>query len=180
LRTENFQECRLLNNFSTLISIVSALDTAPIRRLDRTWQQVGFKTQKTLVSMRRLITSTKNFALHRDQLHSVNPPCIPFLSIYHNLLQEPSLTGAGVYLTELSLIEDSIASIVKNIELINIAKRAKMAEIIHDIQLYQNIPYSLNHLPELQEWIINKIRHAGDVNEMYIKSLAIEWIFVIR
>jgi son of sevenless-like protein len=76
------QQCRLLNNFSTLTSIVSALGTAPILRLNRTWAQINPKTALVLESMRQLMASTKNFALYREKLRLANPPCIPFLGMY--------------------------------------------------------------------------------------------------
>lgn len=69
----------MMNNFSTLTSIVSALGTAPILRLNRTWAQVNPKTNATLESMRQLMASTKNFGQYREKLHAANPPCIPFL-----------------------------------------------------------------------------------------------------
>lgn len=72
------QKCRQLNNFSTITSIISALGTAPIARLKRTWDQVPQKTQVTLEAMRNLMLSTKNFAEYREKLHMANPPCIPF------------------------------------------------------------------------------------------------------
>jgi son of sevenless-like protein len=60
-------------------------------------------------------------------------------------------------LTDLTFIEDGIASVVKNTELINFAKRAKTAEVIRDIQQYQNVPYSLSPVPDLQEWILDNM-----------------------
>ena len=80
----------------------------------------------------------------------------------------------GVYLTDLTFIEDGIASVVKDSNLINFAKRTKTAEVIRDIQQYQNVPYSLNPVPDLQEWILDNMRAAGDVHEMYEKSLQVE------
>ncbi|KAG9577346.1 guanine-nucleotide dissociation stimulator CDC25, partial [Aureobasidium melanogenum] len=71
-------KCRQLNNYSTLTSIISALGTAPIHRLGRTWAQVNQKTQATLEVMRKLMGSTKNFSDYRETLHKANPPCIPF------------------------------------------------------------------------------------------------------
>jgi len=153
------QKCRSLNNFSTLTSIISALATAPIHRLTRTWQQVNGKTKDILESMRKLMASTKNFAEYRDFLHKANPPCIPFL---------------GVYLTDLTFIEDGIPSIIKKTNLINFAKHAKTAEVISDIQQYQNAPYPLQPVPELQDYILSNMRTAGDVHEMYELSLAVE------
>jgi son of sevenless len=84
------------------------------------------------------------------------------------------LTNTGVYLTDLTFIEDGIPSIIKKSALINFAKRAKTAEVIRDIQQYQNVPYPLQAVPELQEYIISNMQAAGDVHEMYEKSLAVE------
>jgi son of sevenless-like protein len=64
-----------------LTSIISALGTAPIHRLNRTWSQVNARTSSTLETMRRLMASNKNFGEYRETLHSVNPPCIPFLGM---------------------------------------------------------------------------------------------------
>ncbi|EXJ78747.1 hypothetical protein A1O1_09149 [Capronia coronata CBS 617.96] len=153
------EKCRVLNNFSAVTAIVSAFGTAPILRLNRTWQAVNPKTRAMLESMRQLISSTKNFVQYRETLHAATPPCIPFL---------------GVYLTDLIFIEDGIASLVKNTELINFSKRTKTAEVIRDIQQYQNVPYSLNPVPELQEWISDNMKSARNVQELYNESLKIE------
>ncbi|KAK0710986.1 ras guanine nucleotide exchange factor domain-containing protein [Lasiosphaeris hirsuta] len=152
-------KCRILNNFSTLTSIISALGTAPIARLKRTWDQVPARIHLTLETMRKLMASTKNFGEYREALHVANPPCIPFF---------------GVYLTDLTFIEDGIPSIIKKTNLINFAKRAKTAEVIRDIQQYQNVAYSLQPVPELQDYILSNMQAAGDVHEMYDKSLLIE------
>ncbi|AEO58085.1 hypothetical protein MYCTH_2305137 [Thermothelomyces thermophilus ATCC 42464] len=152
-------KCRSLNNFSTLTSIISALGTAPIARLKRTWDQVPARVNSTLETMRKLMGSTKNFGEYRETLHAANPPCIPFF---------------GVYLTDLTFIEDGIPSVIKKTNLINFAKRAKTAEVIRDIQQYQNVGYSLQPVPELQDYILSNMQAAGDVHEMYDKSLQIE------
>jgi son of sevenless len=142
-----------------MTSITSALGTSPILRLARTWAQVSPKTNAMLEVLRNLISTTKNFAQYREALHIANPPCIPFM---------------GVYLTDLVFIEDGIASIVKNSELINFAKRTKTAEVIREIQQYQNVPYALNPVHELQTWILGQMGSAGDVSEMYDRSLEVE------
>ncbi|KAF7714283.1 Cell division control protein [Penicillium ucsense] len=151
-------KCRALNNYSTLTSIISALGTAPIHRLGRTWGQVSGRTSTILEQMRRLMASTKNFGEYRETLHNANPPCIPFF---------------GVYLTDLTFIEDGIPSLTPS-ELINFNKRAKTAEVIRDIQQYQNVPYYLQPVPELQDYILSNLQAAGDVHDMYDRSLEIE------
>lgn len=152
-------KCRTMNNFSTLFSIISALGTAPIHRLSRTWAQVNARTMTVLEQIRVLMSSTKNFGEYRDTLHLANPPCIPFF---------------GVYLTDLTFIEDGIPSLIKRTNLINFAKRAKTAEVIRDIQQYQNVPYHLQSVEDLQHYILSNMQAAGDVHEMYEKSLQVE------
>ncbi|XHG04390.1 hypothetical protein AWENTII_007660 [Aspergillus wentii] len=151
-------KCRALNNYSTLTSIISALGTAPIHRLGRTWAQVSGRTSAILEQMRKLMASTKNFGEYRETLHLANPPCIPFF---------------GVYLTDLTFIEDGIPSLTPS-ELINFNKRAKTAEVIRDIQQYQNVPYLLDSVPELHDYILSNLQGAGDVHDMYDRSLEIE------
>jgi son of sevenless-like protein len=58
--------------------------------------------------------------------------------------------------------------------LINFAKRIKTAEVIRDIQQFQAVPYSLQPVVELQEYILSNMQAAGDVHEMYEKSLSVE------
>ncbi|QIW94978.1 hypothetical protein AMS68_000496 [Peltaster fructicola] len=152
-------KCRTLNNFSCLTSIISALGSAPIHRLNRTWQQIQPKTSQILESLRKLMGSTKNFLEYREALHKANPPCIPFF---------------GIYLTDLTFIEDGIPSVIKKTQLINFAKRSKTAEVIRDIQQYQNVPYSLQEVPDMQEYITRNMKAAGDVHEMYDRSLVVE------
>lgn len=80
----------------------------------------------------------------------------------------------GVYLTDLTFIEDGIPSLIKRTHLINFAKRAKTAEVIRDIQQYQNVPYPLKPVEDLQHYIRSNMQAAGDVHEMYEKSLLVE------
>lgn len=101
----------------------------------------------------------------------------PFLVCTKSLekgLRNISNDAIGVYLTDLTFIEDGIPSIIKKTNLINFAKRAKTAEVIRDIQQYQNVGYSLAPVIELQEYIISNMQAAGDVHEMYDKSLQVE------
>ena len=85
-----------------------------------------------------------------------------------------SLRNAGVYLTDLTFIEDGIPGVLKRTSLINFAKRQKTAEVICDIQQYQNVPYPLVPVPELQDYILSNMQAAGDVVDMYERSLQVE------
>ena len=74
----------------------------------------------------------------------------------------------------MTFIEDGIPSIIKKTNLINFAKRDKTAEIIRSIQQYQNAPYALQPVPELQDYILSNMQAAGDVHGMYERSLQVE------
>ncbi len=63
---------------------------------------------------------------------------------------------------------------IKRTDLINFAKRAKTADVIRDIQQYQNVPYVLKSVPDLQDYMLTNMQAAGDVHEMYDKSLQVE------
>lgn len=80
---------------------------------------------------------------------------------------------SGVYLTDLTFIEDGIPSLTPS-ELINFNKRAKTAEVIREIRQYQNVPYLLQPVPELQDYILSNLQAAGDVHNMYDRSLEVE------
>jgi son of sevenless-like protein len=126
--------------------------------------------------MRRLMASTKNFGEYRETLHAANPPCIPFfgrITAQHCVLTFADSLFLGVYLTDLTFIEDGIPSHTPS-DLINFNKRAKTAEVIRDIQQYQNVPYQLQAVSELQDYILSNMQAAGDVHEMYERSLEVE------
>lgn len=121
------------------------------------------------------MASTKNFGEYRETLHLANPPCIPFFGMYQLFVSVLCvlIEYIGVYLTDLTFIEDGIPSLTPS-DLINFNKRAKTAEVIRDIQQYQNAPYQLQPVPELQDYILSNMQAAGDVHEMYDRSLGVE------
>lgn len=63
-----------LNNFNSIIAITSALESAPVRRLD--WSKHLLDSLKEFES---LSDSTSSFRAYRNILHDVEPPCVPYL-----------------------------------------------------------------------------------------------------
>ncbi|CAJ0919164.1 1767_t:CDS:10 [Entrophospora sp. SA101] len=149
-------KCLLLNNFNSLTAIISGLNSAPIHRLRRTWETASQKTITLLEGLNRVMNSTKNFFAYRETLHSVNPPCVPFL---------------GVYLTDLTFIEDGNPNILKKqTNIINFSKRMKTAEVIREIQQYQSVPYNLTSVQEIQVFIETNLKDSDDVANLYDKK----------
>ncbi|KAJ3324870.1 hypothetical protein HDU76_013312 [Blyttiomyces sp. JEL0837] len=155
------ERCRLLNNFNTLMAILAGLNTAPIHRLNRTWELLSAKSQQSLESLRATMDSTKNFSRYRETLHSINPPCVPFL---------------GFYLTDLTFIEDGSPDMLKGAkpDMINFSKRMKTAEVIREIQQYQNVPYLFTPVPELQQFLKQSFLDTADEGDLYNMSLLLE------
>lgn len=156
----NIKKCHSLNNYSTLTAIISGLNSAPIHRLKRTKELVPAKYSATLAELNETMSSTRNFGRYREILRSLNPPAVPFL---------------GVYLSDLTFIEDGNPSMIKKSRnLINFGKRDKLAEVIKDIQQHQFIPYNLQQVPEIQALISEWLERAQDVSDLYEVSLAME------
>lgn len=65
---------RKLNNFNSYLAILSALDSAPISRLE--WPKVITDSIKEYGS---LIDSSSSFRTYRNVLASSKPPCIPYM-----------------------------------------------------------------------------------------------------
>lgn len=63
---------------------------------------------------------------------------------------------------------------LRTTSIINFNKRTKTAEVIRDIKQYQDVPYLFQPVPELQDYVLTNIRKAGDVHEMYERSLIVE------
>ncbi|XP_064882581.1 rap guanine nucleotide exchange factor 1-like isoform X2 [Oncorhynchus nerka] len=78
---------RKLNNFNSYLAILSALDSAPIRRLE--WQKT---TSEGLEEYCTLIDSSSSFRAYRAALADVEPPCIPYLGL---ILQDLTFVHLG-------------------------------------------------------------------------------------
>ncbi|TPX39964.1 hypothetical protein SeLEV6574_g06897 [Synchytrium endobioticum] len=172
------ERCRALNNFNTLMSVLAGLQSAPIHRLKRTWDILPVKMIQSLDTLRKLMNPAKNFSTYRDSLKGVTPPCVPFL---------------GVYLTDLTFIEDGNPDFIKppstsqpssptsptqlsGVRLVNFAKHAKTADVVREIQTFQHVVYSFTGVSELQIFLgqcLDEAKHT-DEQVLYDTSLQLE------
>lgn len=65
---------RKINNFNSYLALLSALDSAPIRRLE--WQKTITDGLKEYCA---LIDSSSSFRAYRQALSDSTPPCIPYM-----------------------------------------------------------------------------------------------------
>lgn len=154
------EKCRIYNNFNTCMAILSAFDNSAVGRLKRTWELVGARTNHVVSHIRKLMGANRNFSQYRVLIHSVNPPCIPFL---------------GIYLQDLTFIEDGNPNFLKSSKnLINFAKRAKTAEVIREIQQYQTMGYQYRVVEEIQAFVTENLHSSRDEDQLYKESLKLE------
>jgi len=150
------EELKKLNNFNAVFVFVSALHSASINRLRKTWEEVGKSQMKQLEEFDMLTSPNGSFMLYREELHNANPPCIPYV---------------GVYLSDLTFIEEGNPDCLEN-GYINFFKRRMIAEVIKEIQQYQQTPYNLQPVPTLQKFITSH-KVLSD-NDLFQRSLVSE------
>uniref|UniRef100_A0A8C0YAL4 Ral GEF with PH domain and SH3 binding motif 1 n=1 Tax=Cyprinus carpio carpio TaxID=630221 RepID=A0A8C0YAL4_CYPCA len=72
-----------LNNLHSLVSVVSALQSAPIFRLSKTWALISRKDKATFEKLDFLTSKEENYNRMREYIRSLKmAPCIPYLGIY--------------------------------------------------------------------------------------------------
>ncbi|XP_063066927.1 rap guanine nucleotide exchange factor 1b isoform X2 [Engraulis encrasicolus] len=112
---------RKLNNFNSYLAILSALDSAPIRRLE--WQK---QTSEGLEEYCTLIDSSSSFRAYRAALAEVEPPCIPYLGL---ILQDLTF----VHLGNPDMMEGKV----------NFSKRWQQFNILDSMRRFQQVHYEL-------------------------------------
>jgi len=158
--------CVTLNNFSTPRSILAALDSSTISRLQQTWMGLPQKNKLQLEALRKLADHARNYYEYRGRLRNTAPPAVPFL---------------GLYLTDVTFCREGNPSHraspkSPDKKLINFNKYHKLARIVQDMQRFQ-VPYTLKQIPEVQEYLrdaFEKSRHRGDLQDLYRRSLLVE------
>lgn len=152
--------CRQHNNFSSMMAIISALSSATIHRLKKTWVLVSEKTMFVLENMKRIMNSSRNFNEYRDIIRLVIPPVIPFF---------------GVCLTDLTFLEDANSDYLhEDSNMINFSKRMKSADIISRIMRYQVVHYPFQEVAEIQSLLTAGYSQAEPIDSQYDLSLTLE------
>uniref|UniRef100_A0A8C4W2K8 CRK SH3-binding GNRP n=1 Tax=Gopherus evgoodei TaxID=1825980 RepID=A0A8C4W2K8_9SAUR len=131
---------RKLNNFNSYLAILSALDSAPIRRLE--WQK---QTSEGLAEYCTLIDSSSSFRAYRAALAEVEPPCIPYLGL---ILQDLTFVHLGN--------PDYIDSKV------NFSKRWQQFNILDSMRCFQQIHYDIKRNDDIVSFFNDFSDHLAE------------------
>jgi hypothetical protein len=139
-----------LNNLHSLFAVTSALKSASVHRLDKTWSCVSKKDRQAFEKLADTFKEDNNWANLREICDKLKLPCIPYV---------------GVFLTDLIYID--LAHPYKSGRLEPEQRQIKMNNILRVISIYQNSDYS--HLPVIERTrnYLQSLRYIEELQNIF-------------
>uniref|UniRef100_A0A8C5AQK9 Ras-specific guanine nucleotide-releasing factor RalGPS1 n=1 Tax=Gadus morhua TaxID=8049 RepID=A0A8C5AQK9_GADMO len=140
-----------LNNLHALVSVVSALQSAPIFRLSKTWALISRKDKATFDKLNYLTSKEENYTCMREYIRSLKMvPCIPYL---------------GIYLLDMIYIDSAYpasGSIIETEQRTN--QMNNLLRVISDLQMSCKYDH-LGTLPHIHKYLMSEppkhLKHMG-------------------
>uniref|UniRef100_H3CZU8 Ral GEF with PH domain and SH3 binding motif 2 n=1 Tax=Tetraodon nigroviridis TaxID=99883 RepID=H3CZU8_TETNG len=138
-----------MNNLHAVMAVISALQSAPIFRLSKTWALLSRKDKSSFDRLAFLISKEDNYKRLRDFISTQSMvSCIPYL---------------GMYLSDLTYIDSaypSTGSILENEQRSNLMNN--ILRIISDLQ--RSCTYDVPVLPHVQKYL-NSVRYIEELQK---------------
>ncbi|CAB4009555.1 ral guanine nucleotide dissociation stimulator-like 1 isoform X2 [Paramuricea clavata] len=154
------QGCRDLKNFSSLKAIMSALQSAPIHRLKKTWGSISRSHHSSFEELSTLVCEDSNQQIVRELLKKEGTAktvefkkktSLTRKGIHQRQPENGYISGTvpylGTFLTDLMMLDTACPDMIDG-NLINFEKRQKEFEIIAQIRLFQEAAKNYYILPD--------------------------------
>ncbi|KAJ3450658.1 ras guanine nucleotide exchange factor i-related [Anaeramoeba flamelloides] len=128
-----------LNNFNSLYSVLSCIESSSIYRLNFTLEEISTKHIENYQSMKQFMSNEGSFKIYRENLKKCDLPCIPYL---------------GIYCSDLVFIEDGNPDWLDG-KLINLSKRRFVYQVISRIQRFQHTSYNFHPVHQIAQLLKN-------------------------
>lgn len=153
-------KCYELRNYTTVMQIMAALESAPISRLNHTWAKISDNMKDKYKAVCQQLLPAANYKNYRALIAKADPPCVPYI---------------GTYLTDLTFIDEGNQDYIVDgtTQLINYKKFQMISELIQRIQRFQRIGYTFTLDHELKKYLLQS-SVAMDDNTAYKLSLKID------
>ena len=137
--------------------VISGITSTAIYRLKKTWAIVDKNSMSIFEELNTLLSRDNNFANFRKALHKIQPPALPYL---------------GVYLTDMTFVDQGNPDQLTGTQLINFHKRRLLSFVIREIQQYQQLPYTYPKVDQVCDYLRTLTFKSEE--ECYAQSLKIE------
>lgn len=132
-------ELAKLQNFNSVISILSGLSFGAVSRLTETWADLSPETKSLYEKLEELCSSDDNYKNMRSVLEKTEPPLIPYL---------------GLYQKDLTFIEDGNPDKTPENQF-NFIKLRMCSKILLQISKFQKIKYRIGKIFVIQNYLEN-------------------------
>ncbi|KAM4580049.1 ral guanine nucleotide dissociation stimulator-like 2 isoform 2-T2 [Odontesthes bonariensis] len=137
------EECRARKNFSSLYAIVSGLQSNPIHRLRRTWQDTDREALRRYEELAKIFSDKDNYSQSRELLKEEGTSKFANLDnrLNNRRVSRSSAQGTvpylGIFLTDLTMLDTAVKDRLDN-GYINFDKRRREFEVLAQIRLLQS------------------------------------------